>query len=318
MASTDSTRLLIIGSGPAGLTAAIYAARANLQPLLVEGLVPGGQLMITTDVENYPGFPDGILGPDIMDRFRAQAARFGTRFRYGLVTKVHTDARPFRCEIDDEPDDVILADTIIIATGADAKWLGIPDEERFRGHGVTACATCDGAFFKEQDVCVVGGGDTAMEEANYLTRMCRSVHLIHRRDQFRASKVMLDRARKNPKIVFHEWKEIEALEGEPMQGLTGVRLRDTRDGSVESHPWTGVFVAIGHKPNSDLWKGILDMDEAGYLQVRPGSTYTKVPGIFACGDVADHHYRQAVTAAGTGCMAAIDAERWLEAQAAQG
>lgn len=314
----EHTRLLIIGSGPAGLTAAIYASRANLQPLLVEGLVPGGQLMITTDVENYPGFPEGILGPEIMEKFRAQAARFGTRFRFGLVTKVHTESRPFRCEIDEDPDDVILADAIIISTGADAKWLGIPDEERFRGHGVTACATCDGAFFKNQDVCVVGGGDTAMEEANYLTRMCRSVHLVHRRDSFRASKVMIDRARANPKITFHTFQEVDGLEGEPKAGVTAIRLRDTRTGEVTTHAWTGLFVAIGHKPNSDLWHGILDMNEAGYIQVQPGSTYTNVEGIFASGDVADHVYRQAVTAAGTGCMAAIDAERWLEAQAAHG
>ena len=313
---TQYTKVLIIGSGPAGYTAAVYAARANLKPVLIQGLVPGGQLMITTDVENYPGFPDGVLGPEMMDKFEAQARRFGTELRYGMVTKIHTEQRPFRCEIDEDPEDVVLADAVIVATGADAKWLGIPDEERFRGHGVTACATCDGAFFKNQDVCIVGGGDTAMEEANYLTRMCRSVHVIHRRDSLRASKVMQDRCRANPKISFHWNRAVDGIEGDPHGGITGVRLIDTNTGATEVHAWTGVFVAIGHKPNSDLFAGILDMDDAGYIHVRPGTTYTNVPGVFACGDVADHVYRQAVTAAGTGCMAAIDAERWLEAQAA--
>ncbi len=314
MSEPRHTKVLIIGSGPSGLTAALYAARADLAPIVVEGIKSGGQLMITTDVENYPGFPDGIMGPEIIEKFKAQAERFGTEFVYGDVTKVHTDVRPFKLELDDDPDDFITADTIIIATGADAKWLGIEDEQRLMGYGVTACATCDGAFFKEQEVCIVGGGDTAMEEALFLTRYCTRVHLIHRRDYFRASKVMLARAQAHPKIEWHTFRQITGIAGSKEQGVTSVTLTNVQDGTTEEHPWTGVFVAIGHKPNSELWQGLLPMNEAGYLLRTPDSTRTEIPGIFVSGDVADPYYRQAVTAAGTGCMAAIDAERWLEEQ----
>ena len=314
MSESRHTRVLIIGSGPSGLTAALYASRASLEPIVVEGLKSGGQLMITTDVENYPGFPDGIMGPEIIEKFKAQAERFGTEYVYGDVTKVHVDQRPFKVELDEDPDDVITADTIIIATGADAKWLGIEDEQRLMGYGVSACATCDGAFFRDQEICIVGGGDTAMEEALFLTRYASKVHLVHRRDYFRASKVMVDRAKAHPKIEWHLFKQVVGLEGSKEEGVTSVTLQDTQDNSTETFPWTALFVAIGHKPNSDLWKGLLPMNEAGYLLHKPDSTYSEIPGIFVAGDVADPIYRQAVTAAGTGCMAAIDAERWLEAQ----
>ncbi len=314
MSEARHTKVLIIGSGPSGLTAALYAARASLEPIVVEGIKAGGQLMITTDVENYPGFPDGIMGPEIIEKFKAQAERFGTRYVYADVTKVHVDQRPFKVELDDDEDDVITADTIIIGTGADAKWLGIEDEQRLMGYGVTACATCDGAFFREQEVCIIGGGDTAMEEALFLTRYASKVHLVHRRDYFRASKVMVDRAKAHPKIEWHLFRQVVGIAGSKEEGVTSVTLENTQDGSTETHDWTGVFVAIGHKPNSDLWKGLLPMNEAGYLLKKPDSTRTEIPGIFVAGDVADPYYRQAVTAAGTGCMAAIDAERWLEAQ----
>jgi thioredoxin reductase (NADPH) len=316
MGEKRHTKVLIIGSGPCGLTAALYASRASLEPIVVEGIKAGGQLMITTDVENYPGFPDGIMGPEVIEKFRAQAERFGTEFVYGDVTRVHTDVRPFVLELDDDPDDVITADTIIIATGADAKWLGIEDEQRLMGYGVSACATCDGAFFKDQEICIVGGGDTAMEEALFLTRYATRVHLVHRRDYFRASSIMLDRAKAHPKIEWHLHKHVVGLEGSKENGVTSITLEDVRDERRETHPWTALFVAIGHKPNSDLWKGLLPMNEAGYLLHKPDSTYSEIPGIFVAGDVADHVYRQAVTAAGSGCMAAIDAERWLEAQGA--
>ncbi len=307
--------IVIIGSGPAGLTAAIYAARANLSPLVVEGYQPGGQLMITTDVENYPGFPNGILGPEVMDLFRKQAERFGTEFRWGDVTRVDFSSWPHRIWREDEE---IVARTIVVATGASAKWIGLKTElpwpEGLGGRGVSACATCDGFFFKEQDVVVVGGGDTAMEEANFLTRMCRSVTVVHRRDQFRASKIMVDRAQKNPKIRFALNAVVDDILGMEEGLVRGVRLRSTAEDRTWEVEAQGVFVAIGHKPNTDLFQGVLDMDDRGYLRVKPGTTYTNIEGVFAAGDVADSVYRQAVTAAGLGCMGAIDAERWLEAR----
>jgi thioredoxin reductase (NADPH) len=307
----------IIGSGPAGLTAAIYAARANLQPVVIEGMQPGGQLMITTDVENYPGFPDGILGPEVMDLFRKQAERFGTEFIWGDVTNVDFHNWPFKLYTEDQE---ILTRTVIVATGASAKWLGIKSElpwpEGLGGRGVSACATCDGFFFRDKDVMVVGGGDTAMEEANYLTRMCRSVTIVHRREGFRASKIMVDRAHNNPKIHFRLNAVVDEILDMKEGKVTGIRLRSTVDDRVWEEPTEGVFIAIGHKPNSDLFKHILEMDEFGYIKVRSGTTYTNIEGVFAAGDIADRTYRQAVTAAGLGCMAALEAERWLEAREA--
>lgn len=303
-------RLVILGSGPAGLTAALYSARANLAPLLIEGVTPGGQLTITTEVENYPGFEHGIQGPEMMEIFRKQAERFGTKFLMGEVSAVRLSARPFELVVEEK---TIRCDALIIATGASAKLLGIESEKRLMGYGVSACATCDGAFFKGKEVLVVGGGDTAIEEATFLTRFCTKVTIVHRRDQLRASKIMQDRARKNPKIAFIWDAVIEEIFGEPRTGVAGVRLRNLKDQTAAELNTDGVFIAIGHQPNTAIFQGQLAADELGYLKVRPGSTFTDIEGVFAAGDVADRVYRQAVTAAGTGCMAAIDAERWLEA-----
>lgn len=314
--------VIIIGSGPAGLTAAIYAARANLKPLLIEGLSsehqPGGQLMITTDVENYPGFPEGITGPALMERFRKQAERFGTRFHTEDVTRAELSANPKKIWIESQSEP-LLAHTVILATGAVAKWTGAVGEKDYQNHGVSACATCDGSFFKGKDVIVVGGGDTAMEEALYLANMCASVTVVHRRDVLRASKIMQERALKNPKIKFL-WhrvvvemlgrEEVTSF-GHKARRLTGVRLEDPRNGELSEMPIDGVFVAIGHVPSSQLFMGQVDTEESGYIRTIAGSARTNIDGVFACGDVQDHVYRQAITAAGTGCMAALEAERWL-------
>lgn len=309
-------KVVIIGSGPAGLTAAIYTARANLNPVVFEGLQPGGQLTITTEVENFPGFEHGIQGPELMDIMRKQAHRFGAQSIYKDITEVDFSKRPFKLKSYDEE---YFADAVIISTGASARLLGIESEAKYMGYGVSACATCDGFFFKGLKVLVVGGGDTAMEEANFLTKFASEVTIIHRRDEFRASKIMLDRVKKNPKIKFLTNKVIKEVLGVEEGGkkrMTGVLLEDTKDHSVTQLDADGLFIAIGHKPNTELFKNYLQMDETGYLIVQPGSTYTNVEGVFAAGDVADKKYRQAITAAGTGCMAALDAERWLEAQEA--
>jgi thioredoxin reductase (NADPH) len=307
-------RVAIIGSGPAGFTAALYTARADLNPVIFEGIQPGGQLTITTEIENYPGFEYGIQGPELMDIMRKQVQRFGAQSFYKEITEVDFSKRPFTIKTYDS---IHSADAVIVATGASAKLLGIESEAKFMGYGVSACATCDGFFFKGQKIVVVGGGDTAMEEANYLTKFASEVTVIHRRDEFRASKIMTDRAHKNPKIKFLTNKVVKEVLGKDEDGrktMTGVLLQDTRDLRTQQFEADGLFIAIGHQPNTALFKGILDMDETGYLKVQSGSTYTNIPGVFAAGDVADKVYRQAVTAAGSGCMAAIDAERWLEGQ----
>jgi thioredoxin reductase (NADPH) len=310
--------VIIIGSGPAGYTAALYTSRANLEPLMFEGefskeVLPGGQLMTTTEVENYPGFPDGVTGPDMMDLFKKQAARFGTKILSRTITEVDFSKRPFTVKSKDE---TWQAKSIIIATGATAKYLGLESEEKFMNRGVSACATCDGALprFRNKPLVVVGGGDTAMEESLFLANFASKVHVVHRRDKFRASKIMGDRVLASEKIQV-EWNStIDEVLGNEKEGVTGVRLKDVHSGETREIPCAGYFSAIGHKPNTDLFKGILDMDGTGYLITKPGSTYTKIEGVFAAGDVQDKIYRQAVTAAGSGCMAAIDAARWLEVQ----
>lgn len=310
MSDVKHSKVLILGAGPAGYTAAVYAARAELSPIVIAGPEPGGQLTTTTDVENYPGYPKGVAGPEMMEEFKAQAERFGTETIYDVAKEVDLSKRPFTVKGDGG---TYTCDALIIATGASAKYLGLPSEQRLRNKGVTACATCDGAFYRNQDVAVIGGGDTAMEEAMFLTRMCRSVHLIHRRDSFRASKIMQQRALDNEKITVHWNRQVKEVLGE--DGVEGILMEDTTGGPDEKLEVTGMFLAIGHQPNSQPFNGVLDMDEAGYIKIaKPGSTYTNVEGVFACGDVADKIYRQAVTAAGTGCMAAIDAERWLAEQ----
>jgi thioredoxin reductase (NADPH) len=307
--------VLIVGSGPAGLTAAIYTARASLAPLVIEGEPsstsdqPGGQLMLTTEVENFPGFPEGIMGPELMMRCREQAMRFGAQFLTEKVTKVDFSQRPFRVWVRDTQ---YTADSIIVSTGAQSLMLGLEEEKRLIGHGLSTCATCDGFFFRNQHIAVVGGGDSALEEAQFLTKFASKVTLIHRRDTLRASKIMQDRAIANEKIEFLWNAQVTKVLGQ--EKVEGVEVTDTVNGSVSTLPVTGVFVAIGHRPNTDLFKGVLDMADSGYLTTKPGSTYTNIPGVFACGDVQDHTYRQAITAAGSGCMAAIDCERWLEAQ----
>jgi thioredoxin reductase (NADPH) len=305
--------VIILGSGPAGYTAAIYAARAGLKPLLLSGLQPGGQLTITTEVENYPGFRDAIMGPDLMEQMRAQAAHHGTEILMGEAERVDFTARPFKVWADGTLHE---GRTVIVATGASARLLGIPSEQKYMGYGVSACATCDGPFYKGRRVMVVGGGDTAMEEATYLTRLCFEVVVVHRRHELRASKIMQERALKNPKIKFIWDSEVaEVLGTENPNKATGVRLRNLETGAITEHPIDGLFIAIGHQPNTAFLKGHLPMDARGYLEIEPGTSRTMIPGVFAAGDVADATYRQAVTAAGSGCMAAMDAARWLEAEA---
>jgi thioredoxin reductase (NADPH) len=317
MPEKSSYRVVIIGSGPAGLTAAIYAARAGLAPLVLEGLQPGGQLTTTTEVENFPGFPEGIQGPELMEATRRQAERFGAEVVPDTVAEVDVSSRPFRLTL--EGGGLLTADAVIIASGASAKYLGLPAEKRLLGYGVSACATCDGFFFKGKDVVVVGGGDTAMEEASFLTRFCTKVWLVHRREEFRASKIMLQRVLDNPKVEILRSTVVVDILGEPgdgraVTGVTGVVVRNVTTGEVRTLPVSGYFAAIGHRPNTDAFRGKLEMNETGYLKIRHPSTATSVEGIFAAGDVADWTYRQAVSAAGEGCKAAIDAERWLAAQ----
>ena len=308
-------RVIIIGSGPAGLTAAIYTARASLEPLVIEGEPsstsdqPGGQLMLTTEVENFPGFPDGIMGPELMMNFRSQAERFGAKFLTEKVTNIDFSSRPFKVWIRDTE---YHADSVIVSTGARSLMLGLEEEQRLIGHGLSTCATCDGFFFRDQHIAVVGGGDSAIEEASFLTKFASKVTLIHRRDEFRASKIMQDRAFANPKIDVLWNHTVTKINGDDK--VDGIEVTNTVDGSVSTMPVTGLFIAIGHRPNTDLFAGVLDMDDAGYLQTQPDSSYTNIEGVFACGDVQDHTYRQAIPAAGSGCMAAIDSERWLEGQ----
>lgn len=307
---TEKAQLLIIGSGMAGYTAAIYAARANLKPVLYQGMQPGGQLTITTDVENYPGFPEGIQGPELMIHFEKQARRMGADVRFGYVSRTDLSKRPFKVWIDEEK--MIEADAIIIAAGASAKWLGLESEQRFTGHGVSACAVCDGFFFRGEEVAIVGGGDTAAEEALFLSRLCTHVHMIIRRDEMRASRIMQDRVNSTPNIKIYWDSETDEVLG--TKTVEGVRITNRKTGELTTLPVTGLFVAIGHKPNSDIFRGFLDMDETGYIKTVPGTSRTNVEGIFAVGDVQDKVYRQAVTAAGSGCIGALDAERYLRAR----
>lgn len=305
----EQVKVLIIGSGPAGYTAAIYAARAGMNPLLYTGGQPGGQLTITTDVENYPGYPEGIMGPEMMEDFRKQAERFGTQVRYGLVTQVDFNAQPHRVVVDEQK--TILADTVIISTGASAKWLGLESETRLNGRGVSACAVCDGFFFRGQEVAIVGAGDTACEEASYLANICSKVYMIIRRDEMRASQIMQNRVKNNPKIEILWNTETQEILGD--QEVTGMRIINSKTNEISEIPISGFFVAIGHQPNTEIFKNFISMDAAGYIQTIPGTSKTNVAGVFACGDAQDNVYRQAVTAAGTGCMAALDAERYLAA-----
>jgi thioredoxin reductase (NADPH) len=305
--TSEKVQLLIIGSGPAGYTAAIYAARANLKPMLYQGIQPGGQLTITTDVENYPGFPDGIQGPELMIHFEKQAQRMGTDLRYGLATKVDFSVRPFKVWIDDEK--LIEANAVIIATGASAKWLGIESEQRLNGHGVSACAVCDGFFFRGKEVAIVGAGDTAAEEALYLSKLCSTVHMLIRKNEMRASKIMQDRVKNTANIKMYWNTETDEIIGDKM--VEAVRIKNVQTKEITTLPIKGFFVAIGHTPNSEIFKDFLDMDEAGYIKAIPGSSKTNIEGVYAAGDVQDKIYRQAVTAAGSGCMAALDAERYL-------
>ena len=308
---TDKTihKTIIIGSGPAGLTAAIYAARANLSPIVFEGNQPGGQLTITTDVENYPGFPDGILGPDMMDLFRKQAQKFGAECFYKHVSKVDFSNSPFKVYVQEEE---YLAESVIISTGASARMLGLDAEKELMGYGISTCATCDGYFFKDKEIVVVGGGDSAMEEASFLTKFASKVTLIHRREEFRASKIMIDRVLDNPKIEIIKNAVVADIFGSQKDGVSSILLKDTINGKERNFDCEGVFYGIGHKPNTDQFKGVIDLNDQGYIVTDPGSTLTNVDGVFACGDVQDDHYRQAITAAGSGCMAAIDAEKYLE------
>ena len=307
---SEKVHVLIIGSGPAGYTAAIYAARANMKPVLYQGIQPGGQLTITTEVENYPGYPDGIQGPEMMVHFESQAKRMGADIRYGMATKVDFSKRPFLVEIDEEK--WIAADTVIISTGASAKWLGLESEQRLNGFGVSACAVCDGFFFKGKEVAIVGAGDTAAEEAVYLSKLCTTVHMFVRKEQMRASKVMQDRVLNTPNIKVYWNTDTDEILG--AQKVEAVRIKNNKTGDTQEIPISGFFVAIGHEPNSKIFKDYLDMDETGYITTIPGTTKTNVPGVFAAGDVQDKNYRQAVTAAGSGCMAALDAERYLTAE----
>lgn len=306
--NVEQVRCLIIGSGPAGYTAAIYAARADLKPVIYQGMQPGGQLTITTEVENFPGYPKGITGPEMMEEFKQQAERFGTEIRFGVVTEVDFSTRPFIVKADDGK--TIAAETAIIATGASARWLGLESEKKLMGMGVSGCATCDGFFYRGQDVAIVGGGDTAAEEATYLAKLCRKVYMIHRRDELRASKAMQHKVLNTSNIEM-VWNSVpEEVLGDD-SGVTGVRVRDVKTGTSRDFSVTGFFVAIGHKPNTEIFEGQLELDDQHYVKTKPGTTQTNVPGVFAAGDVQDHHYRQAITAAGTGCMAAIEAERFL-------
>lgn len=307
MEANEKVDCLIIGSGPAGYTAAIYAARANLKPVLYQGIQPGGQLTITTEVENYPGYPDGVQGPEMMDQFEKQAKRMGADIRYGLATRVDFSTHPLKVEIDEEK--WIEAHAVIICTGASAKWLGIPSEQKLNGYGVSACAVCDGFFFKGKEVAIVGAGDTAAEEALYLSKLCTRVHMIIRRDEMRASKIMQERVLNTPNVSIYWNTETDEILGN--KKVEGVRLKNTITGEKIEIPVSAFFVAIGHQPNSEIFKGWLTMDEAGYLKTLPGTSKTNVEGVFAAGDVQDKIYRQAVTAAGSGCMAALDAERYL-------